>query len=464
MEHTSTASIRVALCLLAALFGLSVYRAATCDITPGEAWNYDRYVAPSWQESLRQFDLNNHVLNTFLVRISTNALGRKEIVVRLPSLLAGLLFYCAAWRLCRRLLGTGWMFLAGIGLMSLNPLMIDAFSEARGYSMALACWMWALERIVVYFEQLDRRKLNQSAILLALSVTACLSFIVPVLGLAITASVLACTRPGPHGRAALGSVGQEAYPTGGGVVRDLWLPMLVFLFVLLAIPLNRVLLIDFAHGATSLRQTLAELTALSLSAVKLPAVVIRVAVGLLLAAGVTVAFRRGSSDPILLLASGTALIGLLLMIGAHARIKAPFPQRGAIYFIPILALIGLALFRRIPWLLIPLATACILIYAAELPTGPYLDGHEFAGSREIVKAIRTDAKQRTVRIGASPDLEPILNYYRLRYRQGNWERIEHKPPDAGHDYYVLTTADSGLVEQLHLRPIRRMPGLVLAAR
>jgi hypothetical protein len=443
MERTSTASTKVALCLLAVLFALNVHRAATRDITPGEAWNYDRYVAPSWQESLGHFDLNNHVLNTFLVRISTAALGRKEIVVRLPSLLAGLLFYWATWRLCRRLLGTGWMFLAGIGLMWLNPLVFDAASEARGYGMSLACWMWALERIVVYFEQLDPRKLNLAAIWLALSVTACLSFIVPVLGLALATTVVARRRT---------------------VIRELWLPMVVFLFVLLAIPLNRVLLTDFAHGATSLRQTLTELTAFSLSAVRLPAVVIRVAIGLLVGAGIIVAFRRGSSDPILLLTSGTALIGLLLLIGAHARIKAPFPQRGAIYFIPILTLIGLALFRRIPRLLIPLATVCILIYAVELPAGPYLDGGGFAGSREIAKAIRTDAGQRLVRIAASPDLEPILNYYRSRYRQGNWHRIEHKSPEAGYDYYVLTTADSGLVEQFRLRPIRRMAGLVLAAR
>ena len=83
MERTSTASTKTALFLLAALFAFSVYRAAVCDVTPPEAWNYDRYIAPSWQESLRQFDVNNHVLNTLLVRISTSALGRKEIALRL---------------------------------------------------------------------------------------------------------------------------------------------------------------------------------------------------------------------------------------------------------------------------------------------------------------------------------------------------------------------------------------------
>ncbi|HXA51737.1 MAG TPA: glycosyltransferase family 39 protein [Candidatus Acidoferrum sp.] len=443
MERTSTVSTKAALCVLAALFTLSVYRAATCDVTPSEAWNYDRYVSPSWQDSLRQFDLNNHVLNTFLVRISTAAFGRKEIVLRLPSLFAGLLFYWAAWRLCRRLLGNGWTFALAIGLMSLNPLVVDAVGEARGYGMALACWMWALERFVVCLEQHDQRKLNQAAILLALSVTACLSFIVPALGLAVAATMIDRRR---------------------SVIHNLWLPMLVFLFVLLAIPLNRVLLSDFAHGATSLRQTLTELTTFSLGTAPIPAVVIRVAIGLLVAAGAIVAFRRPKSEPILVLTSGTALIGLLLLLVAHAKLKAPFPQRGAIYFVPILTLIGLSLFRGIPRILGPLAAACVLIYAVNFPTGPYLDGHEFAGSREIAKAIRSDAGQRPVRIAASPELEPIINYYRTRYRQGNWERIEHKAPEPGYEYYVLTTADAGLVAQYHLQPIRRFPGLLLAAR
>jgi hypothetical protein len=57
-----------------------------------------------------------------------------------------------------------------------------------------------------------------------------------------------------------------------------------------------------------------------------------------------------------------------------------------------------------------------------------------------------------------------MNYYRARYRQGNWERIERRPPPVGFQYYVLTTADAGLVEKYHLRVLRRFPGLLLAVR
>jgi hypothetical protein len=257
------------------------------------------------------------------------------------------------------------------------------------------------------------------------------------------------------------------FVTGWRRARDLWLPMIVLLFVLLVLPLNRALLSDFATGATSLRQTLAELTALSFGALpvnqRVLAAVLRIAAALLLVAGAAMVIRRRRSGPILYLTTGTALFGFLLLLLAHAQIKTPFPERGAVYFIPILTLIGLSLVRRSPKLLWVPAAACILIYAAGLPAGAYLDGREFAGGRELAKALRADAGQRAVGVATSPALEPVINYYRARYRQGNWERIERKPPAAGYQYYVLTTADAGLVQAFHLRVIRRFPGMLLAA-
>src|SRR6185437_12285954 len=112
----------------------------------------------------------------------------------------------------------------------------------------------------------------------------------------------------------------------------LFIPALVFAFVLLAIPLNHVLLSDLAWGATSLRQTLAELTALSRGALPVNpqvfAAVLRVGLGLLLlATAIAIAVRR-REDPLLLLTGGTAWIGLLILLAGHKMIGAPFPQGG----------------------------------------------------------------------------------------------------------------------------------------
>ena len=110
MEPTSTASIKTARWFLAALFAVNLYRAMTQSVTPGEAWNYHRFIGPPWTESFAHFDVNNHVLNTLLVRISTTRFHLTELSLRLPSLLAGVLYLWVVFRLARRWFGTGRCF------------------------------------------------------------------------------------------------------------------------------------------------------------------------------------------------------------------------------------------------------------------------------------------------------------------------------------------------------------------
>src|ERR1035438_3565950 len=185
MEPTSTASIKTARWFLAALLAVNLYRAMTQSVTPGEAWNYDRFIGPTWTQALAQFDVNNHVLNTLLVRISTSRFHLTELSLRLPSLLAGVFYLWVVFRMARRWFGDGLPFLAVIGLLTLNPLVVDALSEARGYGMALACWMWALELILESVESFSVQKLNLAAICLGLSVAASLAFAAPAIALLV---------------------------------------------------------------------------------------------------------------------------------------------------------------------------------------------------------------------------------------------------------------------------------------
>src|SRR5262249_13016919 len=151
------------------IFAWSVFRAATQSVTPGEAWNYDRFIGPHWNESLGQFDTNNHILNTILVRISTARIHLTEFSLRMPSLLFGALYLWAAYRISRRWFGSGRMFLAVLGILSLNPLILDAMSEARGYGMALSCWMWTLELVA------SGGSMAMAGVLLGLSVSGSLA-------------------------------------------------------------------------------------------------------------------------------------------------------------------------------------------------------------------------------------------------------------------------------------------------
>ena len=80
----------------------------------------------------------------------------------------------------------------------------------------------------------------------------------------------------------------------------------------------------------------------------------------------------------------------------------------------------------------------------------------------LAKTLREKVGLAAARIGFSPDAEPIMNYYRTRYRQGNWQLTERQPITGSYDYYVLTPTDAPLIEQRHLHVLYRDAGLTLA--
>ena len=130
MEPTSSASIKAARWFLAALLAVSVFRAMTQSVTPARPGITTGFIAPAWAEALSRFDVNNHVLNTLLVRISTARFHLTELSLRLPSLLAGVLYLWVVFRLARRWFGEGAAFLAVVGLLTLNPMVVDALERS----------------------------------------------------------------------------------------------------------------------------------------------------------------------------------------------------------------------------------------------------------------------------------------------------------------------------------------------
>ena len=439
MQRTSTTLTRLALGALAVLFAWNVYRAVTQSVTPGEAWNYDQYIGPGWHESLARFGNNNHFLNTLLVKTSTARIHLTEFSMRLPSLLFGVLYLWAIYRLARRWFGRGAMFLAVVGLLALNPLVVDAMSEARGYGMGLAAWMWALSILA------EGSTPAFAGVLLGMSVAASLAFVTPVVALLLAAAA--------YRRGGLGYVPQVAGLTA---------------FVLLAVPLNHAEMTVVTQGATSLRQTLNSLAAGSFSTGNAAvATAARIGAGLLAALGLGVGLLgRRRAAAIVYLCGGSFLLSLVLMLAAHRWAHAALPEGGAIFLVPMITLFvaGLVTQWGREWaqiVFVVFGALCVAHYADHLQL-PYLAAGRLSGGKQLAEALRTDAGNRSVRIGVSEDAEGIVRYYKWRYRQANWEAIERPSPAARFDYYVLTAADVGLVEQEGLHVVYRDAGLVLA--
>jgi hypothetical protein len=352
----------------------------------------------------------------------------------MPSLLFGALYLWAAYRISRRWFGEGRMFLAVLGLLTLNPLILDAISEARGYGMALACWMWAIELVA------SGGSMEWAGVLLGLSVSASLSFLAPAAALILVAA----------GRRKLGYMPHLAALTA---------------FVLLVLPLNHAGMDVITTGATSLRQTLGELTIGSLdTASKGVAAMVRVGIILLVAiAGVGLFVKK--SSVLTYLTGGSLAISLALVWLAHRMVGVAFPEAGAVYLVPLVTIFVAMLAQswgreNVEVAFVVGAAMCCAHYADHLSLA-YRAAGDMAGGRNLAKALRADAGPRGVRVAVSAPVEPILRYYRWRYRQANWSEIQRLSGDRL-DYYILTAQDLGVVERRGLKVLYRDAGLVLA--
>ena len=126
-----------------AVFGLcwAVARAAVQSITIDEADTYLSFVAtglPFWPSS------NNHVLNSWLMGLTTTVFGLSPITVRLPALLGAAFFICAAFYLCVLITSSRLLRWALFVCLVYNPFVFDFLVAARGYSLALAFLAWAV--------------------------------------------------------------------------------------------------------------------------------------------------------------------------------------------------------------------------------------------------------------------------------------------------------------------------------
>ena len=127
-----------------------IKKAAVASITYDEAYSFFEYV--SYPEFLRSdfnfMSANNHLLNTWLTRITYALWGNEEWALRLPNVLAFGLFLYASVRIAYRLVTTRLLPLFVVLLLCGNPYVLDFFSLSRGYGLSLAFMTYALWQFV----------------------------------------------------------------------------------------------------------------------------------------------------------------------------------------------------------------------------------------------------------------------------------------------------------------------------
>lgn len=86
---------------------------------------------------------NNHFINTWLMSVFYGLFGARELVLRLPNVLAFMLYCFFAYKLLSKV-DNLFLMLTGLALLVLNPYLIDFFCLARGYGLSLGFGMAAV--------------------------------------------------------------------------------------------------------------------------------------------------------------------------------------------------------------------------------------------------------------------------------------------------------------------------------
>ncbi len=491
---------RTAIVLLFVVFSANVYRAATQSITCDEAFAQSLFLTGAWSQLFNSFDACHHILHTILCKLSISAFGLSEFTLRIPSLLGGLFYLITAFRLSRRAFGEGRLLLLSFALLSLNPLMLDYMSAARGYGLGVALFLWALLQMLLFTDAgADRSRIFKAGLGLGLAVAANLTLLAPAAALgAVFLALLAAD-------AGLGGAPRASRRISVAVDHFL-LPGMVTCFVIVILPLTKAHRDNFYVGVSTLGDSLRSLLAPSLYhsplnrrlAPFLPppdfwfsAFAYFVAPLVLLATGVVcVVFLRQwlrrkaftGLDPearFLLLGGGTLLLSLGLLMVLHRALGVLYPyERTGLYLIPLFVLTALALplalrRRRAAFLAAGLPVwlaglGCLGQFVVQFQTTHYSEWSFDGSTKRIVKLIRENQARQSlarVRVGATWELEPSLNFYRRLYKLDWLEPVTRKGPDADYDYYVLLGGDAPLVEKRGLSVLYRdrQSGATLAA-
>jgi hypothetical protein len=486
----------LAILILIALSVTNVYRAKTQSITYDEARSYELWGSQPLRRMFKVYDAGNHVLETLLARASVAVLGLSEFTLRLPSLLAGFLYFIAVYRLSSLVFGSGALFLLSVCVLSLNPLLLDLLSAARGYSLALAFCAWALFYMVKGAAK-SRYQLLGLALLLALSVSSNITFLFVDAGLA--ALFVGALLAGAANRKEMGKAALQA-------VTYFIVPGIIFTLIIIGGPLRKAKKTDFYFGSPTLASSTDTLVHISLihrftlrglqyyhaplwqtvqiiSAWMIPAVLWLAGLAWIIIVLLGVRNKellKQRQDRLLFFSAGALLFSIAASYLANKATGLLYPTtRTGLPWIVFFLLVSLGLAKKlkeapialriIRWPLLAFLLACALWFVWELNANQYAEWTFDAGTKRIVALLQQQHQSepdKNWQVCVSWALLPSLNYYKSLYHLNWFQPMDLQDGTAAFTRFVFAEKDVQLVQTLGLHTIYVDPvsSQVLATR
>jgi hypothetical protein len=432
--------IKLSVLLLAAVGVFHFHRAWNLAVTTDEAFTALSFASPSWLQILTRYDANHHILHSFLCKLSLAAFGWHELALRLPSLLACLLWLILTCRLASRLCPDSPLHFVLCAWLVLHPALFDWFSLARGYSLALAFLLAAIYELTGPLPAFTR-----ASLFLGLSAASNPVFAIP-------AAAIAIAWPASH---------SLQHRRIWARLPDLAVPGAAIAILITAIPLSRAESWHFYFGAPTLLASLHSLFGIPEQTVLSYALILMVPLVLAAALGYS---RR--DENLRFLAYALALC--LLAAAAMRAAGIPYPRGRTGTYLTLLwilcafrlAALAESAFRIQPYRLprryrmLPLPWArqglwaALLVpavfFAVSIPTGYVREWRHDAGNRAVMDYLLETGESRPS-IAASSMLVFGLEFYRRRAASAQWPEIQtFNPGDSSAsspDYLILRTDD-----------------------
>lgn len=430
-----------------ARFAVCSWRAVHQAIVVDEATTYNQFVSGPWRKLFGRYDANNHILSSVLIKLTVTLGGLSEFKLRLPSLIAGFFLTVGVFWILKRV--QSWpLRWAAFAVVCLCPMLLDFSIMARGYSLSLAFFVWAL-----YF-CLEQRYLA-AGFLLGLSIAANLTILFPVIALVVVVVLLE----------------RRIKP-----LISLAVPALLLAASITGPSLRRAHREDFYIGYSEFRHTVVSFVATTLYATEHIgilgergyAILAFVYVGLPLFFVLVTAAAVRTRNRRLLITFLTLVISLFGIILAHWWFGLNYPaDRTCLYFV-ILAAISWAIAadafksRSVQALgLLPLIVLAIQ-FSTQLQTRFFefwlveADDKLIAG---MIQQATAGKPANSVSLSASWMHQPSLEFYRRYLHIAALRPVErHDPaPLTGFDFYLLSWGDVDRAKEAKLRTIFEDP-------
>lgn len=476
--------------VLAFLFVSVTLRAGRQGILGDEAFNWALFLRGSLGHIfLADYDANNHVLYTVLAWLSRHWMGLNEFNLRIPTIIAAAIFFVSVFRISFWLFGRSPRHLLSTILLAGNPYVLDFFTVARGYGLALAFFSLALFNVLVCSRSDPEysKRLFRIGIWSAFSVCANLTFLFPVVALlgALTVELLR-TAENPVNDARL--IASELIHQSVG-------PFLVISFCILVMPLRTATRGSFYVGASTWPDMVDSLLRPSFFhnfrvpfLTKSPGLfwllygyvekwaipLLALLVAIYLAVRI---FKRSEQNRGIIISCLTFVLSIFGLWLAHMFFGVKLPiMRTGVYLLFLFPLSLLSLLSRPShspdWrfgvALSPLFVLVALCYVRQWTPRATWDWRYDASTREFARAINIlgiDSGLQNIKVGGSWVFEPALNYYRQKNNYSNWLPVVRQKASDPADFYVLTEEDRPIAGALKLRILidDQNSGSVLAA-